>query len=67
GTVSLFEPVARARERMIRPLSEVRDRYLPEYGVDRHAQRFTFEGALLAQQMVLARSQPARTQVMEAT
>ena len=33
--VSLFEPVAREPNRMIRPLSEVRDRYLPEFGVDR--------------------------------
>lgn len=61
--VSLFEPVAREPNRMIRPLSEVRDRYLPEFGVDRQAKRFTFDGALLAQKMILARDWQARQQV----
>jgi hypothetical protein len=56
---SLLEPVARERDRMVRPLSEVRDRYLPEFGVDRHAKRFTFDGALLAQKMILAKQRLA--------
>lgn len=52
---------------MVRPLSEVRGRYLPEFGVDRHAKRFTFEGALLAQKNVLAKERMARTPVVEAS
>ncbi len=64
--VSLFEPVARARDHMLHPLSEVRDRYLPEFGVDRHAKRFTFDGALLAQKMILANEREAREQAVGA-
>jgi len=64
---SLFEPVAKARERMVRPFSEVRDRYLPEFGVDRHAQRFTFAGELLVQQRVLARARVVKESVVDSS
>lgn len=63
---NLFEPVARARERMVLPLDDVRDRYLPEFGVDRHAKRFAFSGYLAAQKRVLAKQRAERSPVPEA-
>ena len=44
----VFEAVAKSRERMIRSLDDVRDRYRPEFGVDRVRQRYAFVGALVA-------------------
>ena len=40
----LFEPAAAERERMVMPLSVVRECYVPHVGVDRRAQRFSFRG-----------------------
>jgi hypothetical protein len=55
----LFEPVCRDKDGMIRPLSEVRDKYLPEFGVDRTCRRFGFVGFLIAQKRLLdARATP---------
>ena len=48
GERLVFEAVAKAKSRMVRPLAEVRDRYRPEFGVDRRRQRYAFNGALLA-------------------
>ena len=45
----LFDPVFREKADMIRPLSEVRDRYVPEVGADRTGRRFGFSGYVLAQ------------------
>lgn len=44
----VFEAAAKSRETMIRPLVELRDRYRPEFGVDRTCRRYTFNGALHA-------------------
>lgn len=46
GIEYLFEPAARERERMVVPLGVVRDRYVPQIGVDRQARRFAFRGYL---------------------
>ena len=45
----LFDPVFRDKADMIRPLGEVRDRYVPEVGADRSGRRFGFSGYVLAQ------------------
>ena len=55
GVEFLFEPVARDRERMLRPLAEVRESYVPQFGVDRHAKRFAFSGYLLGERKRLAK------------
>lgn len=44
----VFETVAKTRERMLRPLASVRDRYRPEFGVDRKGHRFAFNGAIIS-------------------
>ncbi len=54
GVEFLFEPVAKDRERMLRPLAEVRDDYVPQFGVDRNAKRFAFSGYLLGEQKRLS-------------
>jgi hypothetical protein len=48
GETFVFEAVAKQRDRMLRPLADVRDRYRPEFGVDRACRRYTFHGALIA-------------------
>jgi hypothetical protein len=48
GEVFVFEAVAKTKERMIRPLAEVRQLYIPEFGVDRNRKRYAFRGALIA-------------------
>ena len=53
GVEHVFEPVAK-REWMIRPLTECRDEYVPQFGVDRSAQRFVFSGFLLSEQKRIA-------------
>lgn len=53
NTQVLFEPVARSVEQMVKPLSEVRNNYIPEAGVDRHAHSFAYSGYLLAERMRL--------------
>ncbi len=55
GVEFLFEPVARDRQRMLRPLAEVRDDYVPQFGVDRRAHRFAFSGYILGEQRRLAK------------
>jgi len=55
ATEQVFEPVARSREGMIRPLAAVRDEYIPEFGADRIGKRFAFLGYLLAEQKRLRR------------
>jgi len=48
GETLVFEAAAKAQERMLRALAEVRDHYRPEFGVDRERQRYAFNGALIA-------------------
>ena len=43
----LFEPAARDRQRMIRPLSAVKDAYVPHFAVDRRFVTSAFVGCLL--------------------
>lgn len=50
----VFEPVARDRQQMLRPLAEVRDSYIPQFGVDRHGKRFAFSGYILGERRRLA-------------
>ena len=47
GREFLLESIARDRARMVRPLDEVRDRYLPEFGVGPTAERFSYAGWML--------------------
>ena len=47
GVEYLFEPAARSREHMMVALDSVRHRYLPQFGADRTAKRFTYAGYLL--------------------
>jgi hypothetical protein len=44
GVEFLFEPVTRDRAAAIRPLEEVRDDYIPEFGVTATRRRFSFAG-----------------------
>jgi hypothetical protein len=60
GVEYLFEPVARDREQMLRPLAEVRDEYVPQFGVDRKAKRFAFSGYIVGEQRRLAKRAKAR-------
>ncbi|MDB4908765.1 MAG: hypothetical protein JWO05_3549 [Gemmatimonadetes bacterium] len=60
GVEYLFEPVARAREDMLRPLSEVREDYVPQFGVDRNARRFSFAGYMVGEQRRLAKESSKR-------
>lgn len=46
GQTYLLEAAAKTPERVIQPLDDVRGKYRPEYGVDRHRRRFAFNGAL---------------------
>jgi len=46
GRDYIFETVSRRRERMIRPLDEVRGEYVPHAGVDREFHRFAYFGFL---------------------
>ena len=56
----LFEPVARDRQQMLRPLAEVRAYYVPQFGVDRHAKRFAFSGYILGERRRLAKRASVR-------
>ena len=47
GDEVLFEPAARDRERMLQPLSVVKDAYVPHFSVDRHFVTCAFVGCLL--------------------
>lgn len=47
GRRQLFEAVAKTHESMLQPLADVASGYRPEFGVDRHRKRFTFNGILL--------------------
>ncbi len=60
GVEFLFDPVARNRRQMLRPLADVRDNYVPQFGVDRHAKRFAFSGYVLAERKKLAKRAAAR-------
>ena len=44
--VCLFEPVARDRQRMIQPWSDVKDNYVPHFAVDRRFVTSAFTGCL---------------------
>ena len=44
----LFEPAERDRQRMIRPLSAVKDAYVPHFAVDRRFVTSAFVGCLLS-------------------
>jgi len=61
GVELLFEPVHRAKDRMIRPLADVRDAYLPEFGVDRTGRRFAFSGYMIGQKRLLRSKSVRRT------
>jgi hypothetical protein len=50
----LFEPAAGDRERMIRPLSVVRDAYVPHFAVDRRFTTSAFVGCILDSRRVSA-------------
>jgi hypothetical protein len=51
GVEFLLEPVCRTPEKMIQPLSQVRDSYLPQFGTDRRGKRFSFSGYLVSDQL----------------
>src|SRR5581483_9259523 len=55
GREFLFEPAARTKDNMIRPLADVRDAYVPEAGADRTGRRFGFAGYAFAQKRLLMR------------
>ena len=58
-TEYLFEPVARDRDRALRPLGDVRSEYIPEFGVARDRRRFLFAGyAYFLQNRHLGRAKP---------
>lgn len=61
GCEYLFEPTRGAMERAVRPLEVVKREYLPEFGVDRHATRFTFAGYLEVQKKQIANSRSKPT------
>jgi hypothetical protein len=46
----IFETVSRGRERMIRPLDEVRSEYIPHAGVDREFRRYAYFGFLWSEE-----------------
>ncbi len=54
GVEYVFEPGVHDKAAMMRPLSEVRDEYVPQFGVDRNAKRFAFSGYILGEQKRLA-------------
>lgn len=47
-TEFLFEPAAHDRQRMIRPLADVKNAYLPHFAVNRHLATCAFVGCTLA-------------------
>ena len=47
GQTFLLESVAKAKERMVRPLTDAGSQYRPEFGVDRNRKRFAFNGYFL--------------------
>jgi hypothetical protein len=47
GTDFLFEPAAPSRDRMIRPLTDARDRYVPHFAVNRRRGTVAFVGCIL--------------------
>ena len=47
GDTFVLEATAKSKDRMLRPLAEVRARYLPSFGVDRSSQRFAYNGYLV--------------------
>jgi hypothetical protein len=60
GVEYLFEPVTHERSQMLRPLSEVRDAYVPQFGVDRAAKRFAFSGYILGERKRLTKQASAK-------
>lgn len=59
GIEYLFEPVSRAKDRMVHPLAEVRQEYLPQFGADRSGRRFAYSGYMISQKRLL-RTKKAR-------
>jgi hypothetical protein len=49
GVDYVFEPACATKEKMIRPLSEVRADYIPQFGTDHRGKRFAFTGYLLSE------------------
>jgi hypothetical protein len=45
---------------MLLPLSQVRDSYIPQFGVNRLAKRFAFSGYILGERRRLAKQTSAR-------
>jgi hypothetical protein len=56
----VFEPAAKERSQMLRPLAEVRHAYVPQFGVDRCAKRFAFSGYILGERQRLAKRSSKR-------
>lgn len=54
GIEYVFEPTYRTAGSAVRPLSEVRNEYFPEFGVDSHAKRHAYAGYLYVQKKLLA-------------
>ena len=61
GVEYLFEPAARAKECMIRPLADARQDYLPQFGADRSGRRFAFTGYMISQKRQLRSALARRT------
>ncbi len=47
GETFVLEATAKSKQRMLRPLADVRDQYLPSFGVDRNRNRFAYNGFLI--------------------
>jgi hypothetical protein len=47
GLTFVLETTSKSKRGMVRPLAEVRDRYLPSFGVDRQGMRFAYNGYLI--------------------
>jgi hypothetical protein len=60
GVEYVFEPAAKERSQMLRPLAEVRHAYVPQFGVDRCAKRFAFSGYILGERQRLAKRSSKR-------
>jgi hypothetical protein len=61
GLEYLFEPAYRDKARMIRPLAEVRQNYLPQFGVDSTGRRFGFSGYVSVEKRRLRSNATRRT------
>jgi hypothetical protein len=56
GKAYVFEPARGINESAIRALEDVKGDYIPEFGVDRHAKRYSYAGYLTVQKKLIARA-----------